>query len=298
MTNFNNHSQDTRNNLNLNRYIISEALHFSLESGKLRTNSKNTLNINKFYVVMVRVLNNESKVLVYNYISYPYMFFFTFLTFITTRNIHSSINTHIHRQADDFLSIFQDRLNISDVKDKLFISKESLDIEKVLSNLSHFPHIVTKVEIFKLINRLIMLVNLDSISKLTCLAITKNYKIFVKEILGSLDGYPTLVKYLDDDDNDKSLSIINGCIFVVEDIEKFIEAIKKHNYNINTGPQKHRGQVNSMNNNLSMLDMEYRKSLYNHNNYHAVRGNISSMFKLNRQKFSFNNIHMNLGETK
>ena len=120
MTIFNNSIHDTRNNLTLGNYIIDEALHFSLESGELR-NSENSLKINKFYLVMIRVLNKDSKVLVYNYISYPYIFYNTFLVFIAIRNKFSGVNNHVHKQAGDFLSIFEDRLNISDVKDKLLL---------------------------------------------------------------------------------------------------------------------------------------------------------------------------------
>ena len=286
---------DTRNNLTLDKYIIDEALHFSLESEQL-CNTKNLSNIDKFYLVMIRVLNKDSNILVYNYISYPYIFYYTFLVFIATRNKYSSVNNHVYRQAGDFLSIFDDRLNISDVKDKLFISNNTIDFKKIIDNLYHFPHTLTNVEVFKIIDRLILQVNIDSMSYLTSLALNKEYKVFVKEVLSTLDDCHGLVKHLDD--NIKPLSIINGCLFVVQDIKKFVESIRNYNYNINTGPQSHRGQVNSINNSLSILDMEYRKSLYNHNNYHVIKGNIASVFKLNRDKFSFNNIHMNLGGIK
>ncbi len=297
MTNFNNSIHDTRNNLTLGKYIIDEALHFSLESGELR-NSENLLNINKFYLVMIRVLNKDSKVLVYNYISYPYIFYYTFLAFIATRNKYGGINNHVHRQAGDFLSIFEDRLNISGVKDKLSISKDTMNIENVIGNIPRYPYTLTNVEVFKLINRLILQVDVDNMSYLTSLALDKQYKVFVKEVLSTLDDYRSLVKDLDNEANIKPLSIINGCLFVVEDIKKLVESIRKYNYNINTGPQPLRGQVNSINNSLSILDMEYRKSLYNHNNYHVIKGNLYSGLKLNRDKFSFNNIHMNLGGIK
>ena len=74
-----------------------------------------------------------------------------------------------------------------------------------------------------------------------------------------------------------------------------IISIKNRNYNINAGPQAHRGRVNSINNKLSRLDMEYRKSLYNHNNYHVSTGSVR---RLNKEKFSFNNIHMNIGSVR
>lgn len=294
MTIFNNSIHDTRNNLTLGNYIIDEALHFSLESGELR-NSENSLKINKFYLVMIRVLNKDSKVLVYNYISYPYIFYNTFLVFIAIRNKFSGVNNHVHKQAGDFLSIFEDRLNISDVKDKLSLSKDTMNIENIIGNIDGYPYTLTNVEVFKLINRLILQVNVDNMSHLTSLALDKEYKVFVKEVLSTLDDYGSLVKDLDNECNIKPLSIINGCLFVVEDIKKFVESIRKYNYNINTGPQALRGQVNSINNSLSILDWEYRKSLYNHNSYHVIKGNLYSGHKLSRDKFSFNNIHMNIG---
>ena len=77
-----------------------------------------------------------------------------------------------------------------------------------------------------------------------------------------------------------------------------IISIKNRNYNINAGPQAHRGRVNSINNKLSILDMEYRKNLYNHNNYHVSTGSVSPRLRLNKEKFSFNNIHMNIGSVR
>lgn len=301
MTNFNNSTRATRNYLLLDKYIIDEALHFSLESGELRI-STNLLNINKFYLVMVRVLNKDSNILVYNYISYPYIFYNTFMAFIATRNKYSSVHNDnkFYRQAGDFISIFEDRLDIGDVKDKLSLSKSTINLESIIDNIFYFPNTLTNVQVFNIINRLILQVNIDSMSHLTFLALHKEYKAFAIEVLRTLDDdYSNcLVRDLDIEENIKPLSIINGCLFVVEDIEKFVESIRKYNYNINTGPQKHRGQVNSINNSLSILDMEYRNSLYNHHNYHVIRGNIHSAFKLNRDKFSFNNIHMNLGGIK
>lgn len=66
---------------------------------------------------------------------------------------------------------------------------------------------------------------------------------------------------------------------------------KNYNVNVNTGPQSLRGEVNSMNNSLSILDMQYRDCLYNHNDYHSK---LCNRPKLQRSLFSFKNIHMNL----
>ena len=72
------------NNLNRDRYIISEKLHFSLEQGKF----DNSFDSDKIiYLVMVKVLNYENKSLVYNYISYSHLFTFTLTYFLVRKNI-------------------------------------------------------------------------------------------------------------------------------------------------------------------------------------------------------------------
>ena len=142
-------------------------------------------------------------------------------------------------------------------------------------------------------DKLVLQVDVSTTSLLVDLAIKKDYKTFVKKVLGSVDGFDKLVK--DVDYNIEPFNIINGCCFVVRDMENFIEPVKNKGYNINAGPQAYRGRVNSINNFLSILDMEYRKSLYNHNNYHTLRVNVYIGLKLSKDKFSFNNIHMNIG---
>ena len=64
---------------------------------------------------------------------------------------------------------------------------------------------------------------------------------------------------------------------------------------ISQGPQKWRGQLNSMHSFLGGLDMDYRESLYNHH-----RGYLDSDLysRLDRKHFRFSNIHKNIGIVK
>lgn len=41
--------------------------------------------------------------------------------------------------------------------------------------------------------------------------------------------------------------------------------------------------------------MDFIKALFNHNSFHINSGNLDRKFLLTRNKFSFKNIHMNIG---
>ncbi len=291
MTNFNNTINETRNIITATNYIITQDLHNSLESGVLHINNcvSNT-DVNKFYILFIKVLNKESKSLVYNYISYPSIFRESFALFIGLRALN---NGNAYKEPGNFLSIIDENV-LGRVEDALLYSNTSYKINELIDNLSKSYYPISNTQIFALINKLIYSTDVGSMALLTDLALKRDYKGFTSKILSSVNNYNTLVKYLNSDIVD-SVSIINGCLYMVKDLENFILNVRNYRYNINTGPQAVRGHINSINNSLSMLDMEYRKSLYNHNNYHISSGIIDNRLRLNRDKFSFNNIHMNIG---
>jgi hypothetical protein len=94
-------------------------------------------------------------------------------------------------------------------------------------------------------------------------------------------------------------SVLNSTLFIVKDLEDLIKQVGNKGFVINQGPQKWRGQINSMNSFQGGLDMDYRESLYNHYDYHS--GNLDpSLYtcKLGRKHFSFLNIHKNIGNVR
>jgi len=297
MTNFNLPTNDTRNLLALDKYIISKDLHYSLESGILNNNDVPVApNTNKFYFVMIRVLNKDSRSLVYNYISYPYVFYYTFIYFLCCRS-KLMITNSVYKEPGHFLSVIDESLDGEPTEDKLTLSKVLFNLDKLTDNITNSYSPITTTDILRLVTRLAIHTDIRSMSRLVDLALKKDYETFVQEILGSLDNYHIISRIFSFDKSIEPFSIINGCAFVVKDLDKLILCVRDINYNLNAGPQPLRGQVNSINNSLSILDMEYRKSLYNHNNYHSKLSEAYSvpLPKLNRDKFSFNNIHMNLG---
>ncbi len=44
--------------------------------------------------------------------------------------------------------------------------------------------------------------------------------------------------------------------------------------------------------------MDFRDSVQNHNDYHAKSLNLDIKFKLPKSKFSFHNIHLNIGNVR
>ncbi len=90
-------------------------------------------------------------------------------------------------------------------------------------------------------------------------------------------------------------------LFVVQDKEALLKNISDKGYNINQGPQQWRGQINSMNSFLNYLDIDYRKSLYNHSKLHYSKGNLDNSWKdetLTKKHFTFRNINQILGNIK
>jgi len=131
--------------------------------------------------------------------------------------------------------------------------------------------------------------------KLIDLANNKDYKGFAKEILNPIKNYDKLFNSLKDLEVEKPFNIINGCVFVVNDLNLFINNLTDKGLLVNCGPQAQRGQVNSITNFLTCIDQDFRRVLYNHNNYHVRVGNIDKNYILTRDKFSFKNIHINIG---
>ena len=49
-----------------------------------------------------------------------------------------------------------------------------------------------------------------------------------------------------------------------------------------------------MNNFLTIYDVDFRNSLYRHNQYHVKNGTIDSKYSLTKSHFSYRNIHQNI----
>ena len=150
-------------------------------------------------------------------------------------------------------------------------------------------------------NNLIYIGNYEKMSKLLDYNFNKNYyeygKLLYYNICSDKFNNNKILFNSDIKLNDP----FNRMLFVVHDKEALLKIISDKGYIVTQGPQPWRGQINSINNFLNYLDVDYRKSLYNHSMLHYSKGNLDKSWKdetLTRKHFSFRNIHQNLGNVR
>src|SRR6202035_3835705 len=89
--------------------------------------------------------------------------------------------------------------------------------------------------------------------------------------------------------------LLNYCVFLVEDVNVLVKNLKDRGVVINMGPQSTRGYVNSMDVMLSYFDISFREYLCsNFKDEYNIYGDSPIL----RKKFSYKNVHMNLGKVR
>ena len=288
-----NSRMDSRNFLNKNDYIINESLHKSLENEKL--DSELELSNKDIYMTVFKPLDFEKKKLIYGYMPYNKIFLETLLVYILVRN---KILVNFYREPGHFLTVVDDD---NTKTDNLQLNEISFKLGGITEELaSDYYSGFRTDETFKIINRLVYFTNCKNISNLIELAFNKQYSPFIKEILSFMPDYDKYEDKILKIDDSFRLNILKSSVFILEqcNVKSLLNDIRDRGYEISAGPRAQRGRVNSINQFLSILDQDYRNSLYLHNSLHAGNGNILSRHKLDRKKFTFNNIHMNLGSVK
>jgi len=209
-----------------------------------------------------------------------------------------------HKEWGNFLVLLQENIFIKEEKNlnMLIQNNEYINTIKLFDKFKESYTPVSKPtslsSIFDITNDLIYIGDNKKIVDLVNLALNKESLTFLNYIYNFT--YQSLfeewISSINSNyDKNNNISIINGCLFVVTDLELFLKDIRNKGYNINGGPQKFRAQANSMNSFLISLDIDFRNSLYNHNRYHVESGNINENLIISKDKFSFRNIHMNMG---
>ena len=249
-------------------------------------------------IVLIRVLNNETKTIIYNYIFYPEVFNSALLYFLLEKKDFK--NSLLYTEWGDYLTIINHNEH---VKNRLYFNEMSDYFIKWLEYKGLYSDIEINnyVDLYSLINVLTCVADYNTISDMIDLAIKKNHRDFATKIFDNKNIYNPFDRTfkLNINNNDEgNVNIINGCLFVVENLNTLIAKIRAKGYIINAGPQKWRGQVNSMNNFLTCLDIDFRYSLYKHNQYHVINNGLDIKYSLTKSKFSYRNIHQNIGGVK
>jgi hypothetical protein len=92
--------------------------------------------------------------------------------------------------------------------------------------------------------------------------------------------------------------LLKDCLFIVKDIESLLMELKEKGFVVNKGTKGKREQLNSLSSFLGCLDGDYRQNLYNLQSQGVQSGYIPHGLQLARSKYSFKNVHMNMGNVK
>ena len=298
--------------LNGEKYLFSDELQTSLElstsvsdSSCVLSNTKNPLGL---YLVMFRLLNVKTGVIVYNYIYYPSFFKDVLLLYIFSKT-KDEIYNGVTREWGDFLSVidynifYGEEENIDNKNnEKLVVSFLDPTLKDLLVMLNTSELFAADISyILYLINRLIYVGDGKDMFNIISSASKKDYVGFIKEILGTIPNHDLLMNKVLHGKiklKSKSISMINSCLFLVHDLDKFIKGLKDKGLQVNCGPQSQRGENNSIINFLNCLDTDFRFALYNHHKHHTLNRNPKVKYLLDLNKFSFRNVHMNIGNVR
>ena len=143
--------------------------------------------------------------------------------------------------------------------------------------------------------------NYEKMTSLLDYSFNKNYYEYSKLLYNTICSDKFTEKKIILNSDIELTNPFNRLLFVVQDKETLLKNIFDKGYTISQGPKPWRGQINSINSFLNYLDVDYRKSLYNHSQLHYSKGNLDNSWKdeiLTKEHFTFRNIHQNLGNIK
>jgi DNA-directed RNA polymerase len=284
------------NNLSMNEYLLNAYIHNKLFYARQIQTVPNKLS-QGVYLVCFRILNNNEgkKDLIYNYVYYHPDLYLSNIVYLILRSYYVY---SLGYKEFGYYSVFLDKdfYSLGGVNEYINIDStnginstwicEDVIKDTMERNLSKSKDINLALE---LITKLIHVQDIKTMSTVIGLGYQKSITKFIYLLLGT-DYSKKLLN--------KDFSILNSSLFVVRDLNKLIDNVKERGFSVNKGPQKWRGQINSMTSFLSTIDADYRDSLYNHYSHH--KNNLHSEYRhnLERKHFSFLNIHNNIGNVR
>lgn len=267
------------NCLSKENYLFPPSLRDALLNEKLFNDSQIGL---APYLIFIKLLNKNNKQLVYNYIRYNDLFTSSLLNYLLNRWRYNSL---LFSQWGKYLVI----LDKGDTKIKeSYLANNSANFKEMLGIYIRYRNVKDPIGF---LNGLTLVTDFEHMSLLVDLAFKKAYSDYIKHILTDTTLYNTYVKTFYADFKVININLLEHNLYVVTELKPFLSSVEKRGYVINEGPSKWRGQISALKNKLFCLDVDFRKSLYNHSLYHSKLG---TQPNIPRDKFSFNNIHMNL----
>lgn len=271
----------------INNYLISNVLEEYLVSEEIKSS------FDSFYVVVFNtVMNNGKKVLVYNYMEYNILFIKLFFAYLL-------LNNKLNR------TINNDGLHYFYMVDETLINDYNLDLLKIEDNkLREMRKEFIKVNIITLLQDVIendsgILFSdyKDMSNMITSLMDNRKFydtnKEFLKEIIDKIS------KYKEDITKDINVkNLLPKFMFVVSDIDSFIGKLKEVEKDVNQGPQRYRGRINSLSNKLVVLNNKFINSIGLHYKTYNNKYFQDKCKSIPYKVFSFNNLNIKLGNIR
>lgn len=272
-------------------YVISLKLHEALITGNLPEMNKYKKipcwNVPGVWLARFRIVYDKNiPKLSINFIFYSDLFIDPLLVYLIGR--HKFKESIPYNEWGSFYTFIDKSLG----KDKKGLIKDLVDLP---NNYNEYLHLDKDIRFYSDINyflkKYIYIKDVDDIIILLLLAF-KKYNISFINKLSEDYLYPDKLK----ETGIQKANLLNDCLFVIKDINNFINTINKEYSNVtNQGVKKWRGLFNSMDSFLGSLDLDFRLNLQKYNIYHINKGTIHPKLEIPKDKFTYKNIHMNLG---
>lgn len=264
------------------KYYYGPVLQKALAMGKLESYT------NKIYLVVFRVPNKNSNRIVYRYLDYSDIFAGSLLLYLITKTNFSK--RLLFRNWGDFFTIIQlSKYNI--YPEIYYLNDKLLGMNDHFNKFMNFNPSANMFssntqESFDLIKK----TTVTTFNLISCihLAIKKDYKSFINLFF----DYNQI-----DNKSSKDLYIIKDCLFITQDLGKVIKDLGDLDYDVKEANRK--SQSDLMDAFLHNIDSEYIDSLYDLH-YTIVRKHhiFHRSWLLPRVKFSYENIHTNIGNSQ
>jgi hypothetical protein len=299
---------DDDNCLDENKYLIDHNLHNLLINGyKLKRDRTINKSVRGFYVVAFKTIKVEGEEsLIYKYIFYPYIFADLLYSYFI-RESSSLVVRNGNSVGTDYLFVIENQRYSEE-----FLLQRIKDISECFKlkgvnrdSRSIYPRNI--IDLFKiLLKGCPIFLNKDNIAKFIELSAQRNIFDIMVSIIKMYNFYGKneqngliLAKEKLDKMQSDNYNLLGRLIFVTEDLDSLINKLKgSFDGSVNQGPQKWRGQSDSLSNTINSIDSDFRKSMNCHNQYHVNMGNIPRKSLIGRSKFSYQNIHLNLGNVR
>lgn len=298
---------DSSNCLDKCNYLFNPKLSKSLISG---SNMEKDRRIYKdkpaAYFVVFRSVNIKGKnVVYYNYISYHDIFSRLLLHYIKYGS-SSLICTDGHLLSSNYMYVLDISSIVSNRNVIRYLLGDNVNsFTSRMTDLDPYLDTVGITDLFKfLLKGCPIILSTKALYRFFFVCVNRD----IKDILYILSNFNPIFKDDKHDEISKFLiyrfnyvnfvnyNFLGRIIFITTNLNNLVNLLSSCcKGGINQGPQKWRGQSNSLSNTIESIDNDIRISMNNHHQYHFNKGNVPNNKFIGKSKFSYQNIHINLG---